>query len=42
MGTLKSISKNDSKFSLSTIKMINSNEDFLSKYDNNEDVYLFI
>jgi len=40
METLKSIFKNDSKFSLGNMKI--SNEDFLSKYDNDEDTYLFI
>lgn len=42
MDTLNSIFKRNSKFSLRNIKMKNSNEDFLSKYGNEEAVCLFI
>ena len=42
METLKSILTKNSNCSLSNSKIKNSNEDYLSKYDNDDDIFLFI
>jgi len=42
METLNSTFKRNSKFSLRNIKMKNNNEDYLFKYDNNGDDFVFI